>query len=126
MNPHQTDIDNFSGDASDLYSVTHANPVFSDEKEISHHGHNHVLQGHGDASGQQAGKRHSGTQLRRKSEDNYQGDGHPHGNTAQEQELIPPASIVNVAQSVPPPHLSHPNHRPPEHPHPHPPTPDLP
>ena len=50
----QSDFDHFTRDAFDLDPIAHANAVLAHEREPPEKGHDEILHGHGEASGDEA------------------------------------------------------------------------
>src|SRR5215469_14653546 len=105
MQPYQPHIHNFTVDSRNLHPVSHPYAETADEKEISGYREDDVLQRHGNARREQAGKGGDRSDLAGESECDHDGDHEIQNNLAQQQELIAPSRFMNVAYDRLPPHL---------------------
>src|SRR5205085_8342771 len=95
----EADVDDVAGDTGDLYAVTDTNAVASDEEEIACHGENHVLQRHRDACGNQSGEGSERADFSGQRKCNGYSNHEPEHDSPQQQKLIAPAKVVDVAES---------------------------
>ena len=56
VNADQADIHNFTRHTCDLHAIANPDAVLSNQEKVGDHGDNHVLQGDGNAGGEQSGK----------------------------------------------------------------------
>ena len=111
MDSDETDLHHLAGDSRDLHSVSHTQTILANEEEISHHGHDHILQRDRNSGGEQSGESDCRSQLGSKPQDDDHADRRPHDDSPEEQKLVPPPGITNVTEAGPAPDFSNRKYR---------------
>src|SRR5215469_4420110 len=118
MKTHEANVYNLAGYIANLDAIANPNSVFADQEKIGHDRHNDVLQGYGDARGDQSGKSYNRTHLRGERQENNHNNCHPHHHPADQKELVAAADVMNVAERCSSPDFTDSDDRPnqrPEH-----------
>src|ERR1700694_732043 len=103
MHADQPDINHVAYDAGDLDAVSNPDAVFADQEEVPHDRENHILQRDRHSRREQAGKRADPSQSAHGGHYHHDDDDDPYDDPPQDQELMPAAMVLNVAErNIPP------------------------